>query len=388
MMSDSLCHISDKYGDQIEIHLWRKPSNALRQKSNVIIHTPTYNYDEFIKKFYQIGFDIGLAPVMEHPFYQSKSNNKYREYGGMNIAGIYSNLSPYADSIDHLTSGYLADNNADAWIKGISYLIDNADARRIICQNARADIEKNYSFDTNISTWYEQIKTLSSQKFTPVDHLPYLENISSFLLKILVPSYDVKNSHFGNATPQIQVLSEIGAHLNIKYQFNTIQNFFFGGKYYSHKRYYVLPQDLNDLTMLEPMANQKNYAMIDLTLLPLDLNQDYIDAIQKLVDQNKDHFLFIGTKQQLDHIHSEHKYIIKDDQSSITAMDKFSEDYIGLPRYRALEWMMYNQPYSRMDKIKSVISFVSEKYDLASQIIFRRLGQLIGLISWRLGRRT
>ena len=386
MMNDALCHISDKYGDKIEIHLWRKPSAQLRAKDNVILHSPTHNYDSFIKKFYEIGFDIGLAPLMEHPFYQSKSNNKYREYGGMKIAGIYSNLSPYKDSIDHLKTGYLADNKTESWIDGLSHLIENKDARDKIARDARDDIEKHYSFESNIVTWYEEIKSVSINTPPSFQKLPYLHNISAFGLKILVSNFDKKDA-FYRATPIMEMITEVCAHLNVKIATSTFQNSFLKGKCLNHKRYYIIPESAEDIVMVLPIANQNAYMMIDLTLFDGALTDDIIAKINQLLQQNGDRIFLIGTGAQLHYFNHSYKFEVKDIAVAPNTTDRFKEDYVGLPRYRAIEQMAYNIPYSRLDKIRNLVDFICDKLNIVKDMFWRRFVQLIGLISWRLGRR-
>lgn len=145
--------------DSTEIHLWRAPSSIeLRSHSRVKVHKPLLNYEQYIEYFKAQKIDIGLAPGDDSPFFQSKTNNKYREYGGMQVAGIYYNGVPYSECIVDGKNGLLVDGSSAQWFNAINMLVNSPGLRSSIIENALNDVSQNYSIDACSERW---ISTLS-----------------------------------------------------------------------------------------------------------------------------------------------------------------------------------------------------------------------------------
>jgi hypothetical protein len=156
----ALKKIAVKFKDTVEIYFWgAKPNNAeLKKFKNVYHLKPIYNYAKFIKAFYKMNFDIGLAPIFEGKFYNSKTNNKYREYGACKIAGIYSNEQLYSSSVIDKYNGMIVNNTEDDWCNALEELITNKKLRESIIDNAKEDIKINYTFEKFCDTWKKNIE--------------------------------------------------------------------------------------------------------------------------------------------------------------------------------------------------------------------------------------
>ncbi|WP_191092769.1 glycosyltransferase [Cysteiniphilum sp. JM-1] len=155
---EALSRIAINYKKKVQIYFWGGDEKALpKHLKNVHYLKPIRNYAEFIKKFYEQGFDIGLAPIFQGKFFNSKTNNKYREYGGCEIAGVYSRQPLYESCITNEENGILVDNSVESWFNGIDRLINDQTLRQKIIANAKSDIEKNYSFDIFCDGWVKNI---------------------------------------------------------------------------------------------------------------------------------------------------------------------------------------------------------------------------------------
>jgi glycosyltransferase involved in cell wall biosynthesis len=178
---ETLRQILIKYPSQIEINLWRAalPAGKLPEKlqhfQNIRLHENINNYEDFIKSFYTEAYDIGLAPLIDEPFFHSKTNTKYREFGGCGVAGVYSNIPPYNDCILQKKSGVLVNNTVKDWVEGISLLIDNPLLRQKIAKNAKQDVLKNYTFDMTVNT-YRQCLHEALKNTSPPIPWTYLKN--------------------------------------------------------------------------------------------------------------------------------------------------------------------------------------------------------------------
>ena len=147
----------------VEIYFWGQYPNHFIQSSNVKFHPFLKNYDKFLLKFSAQGYDIGLAPLIDDPFHQSKTNNKYREYGACEIAGIYSNVPVYADYVKNLNTGILVENTVEDWYSALMQLINDSDLRRRIGLAARQDVLKRYPPGHFENDWANQIKHVLGQ---------------------------------------------------------------------------------------------------------------------------------------------------------------------------------------------------------------------------------
>lgn len=130
-------------------------SDNLRSLNNVQWFPGSSDYAAFLAFKISRKWTVGLAPLMESEFNASKTNNKFREYGGCNIAGVYSNTSPYVESIRSGESGLLVQNTPEAWLEAIKALIDDKALHERVTKSAYDFVESNYSHESIAPTWRE-----------------------------------------------------------------------------------------------------------------------------------------------------------------------------------------------------------------------------------------
>lgn len=160
IFNEALKKIAKNYTSKVEIYFFGAPivDKELKTLSNVFHFSPIYSYSKFIKKFFEMGFDIGLAPIFEGNFFNSKTNNKYREYGACKIAGIYSNEKLYSSCIINERNGLLVENKSEEWYLAIEKLINDERLRNNIICSAYDDIKDNYSFEHYCDVWIDSIQ--------------------------------------------------------------------------------------------------------------------------------------------------------------------------------------------------------------------------------------
>jgi glycosyltransferase involved in cell wall biosynthesis len=108
-------------------------------------------------------FDIGLAPVTDSKFNQSKSNLKWMEYSILGIPCVASRVYPYATSIDHGTTGYLA-SSEEEWYTALTTLLDSPELRTQIGQQARTHVMTHWYPETHIGNWERAITAAVSAR--------------------------------------------------------------------------------------------------------------------------------------------------------------------------------------------------------------------------------
>jgi len=98
-----------------------------------------------------------LAPLVDSRFAEYKTNNKVREYGACGIAGIYSDVPLYRESVEHGISGWLVPNEADAWVRAILAAVDDLPATKQAGRRAHAFVETHYRLEHVASLWREAL---------------------------------------------------------------------------------------------------------------------------------------------------------------------------------------------------------------------------------------
>jgi glycosyltransferase involved in cell wall biosynthesis len=111
---------------------------------NVRVQSQIRSYDAYID--YALGrrWDIGIAPLIGSLFESFKTQVKYREYGALGVAGVYSAVAPYIDYIDDGVTGLLAENTVDSWVGALDRMIRLPELRASIAANAAEDVRRHY----------------------------------------------------------------------------------------------------------------------------------------------------------------------------------------------------------------------------------------------------
>lgn len=195
-LEEALEEVLFKYGNDVEVHFWRAPFKAIENHKSVVQHSATPNYESFMRNFYELGIDIGLAPLADGVFYNSKTNNKYREYSGCSIAGVYSNVELYQSCISNYENGILVDNNKNDWFSAIESLIQSPELRGKLSQNASLDVAENYSFQNSISQWRNIILELHGVKPQSLSNDIINKNKRLLWLHVKANSTELSNSTY------------------------------------------------------------------------------------------------------------------------------------------------------------------------------------------------
>ena len=115
---------------------------------NVVFHRWMGDYDKYLEFKISRRWHIGIAPLVGDGFEQYKTNNKYREYGGCMIPGVYSDVSPFRETVDDGKTGLLVENDVDAWIDALEKLASSPVLRSAIAQAAFDDVRQHHNLRT------------------------------------------------------------------------------------------------------------------------------------------------------------------------------------------------------------------------------------------------
>ena len=108
----------------------------------------------------RLGWDIGLAPLRDTPFNHCKSDIKFLDYSAIGAAGIYSRGPAYDSSVQHLETGWIVDNDVNAWSEALEELISDDDMRLHLARNATRHLYSKRTLARSASRWLEALDSL------------------------------------------------------------------------------------------------------------------------------------------------------------------------------------------------------------------------------------
>ncbi|MFA5187243.1 MAG: glycosyltransferase [Patescibacteria group bacterium] len=110
------------------------------------------------------GFDIGLLPLVDHPWNRSKSELKYLQYSALGIPTVASPLPCYARAIES-GAGLVAEHNAPAaWYNHLKALILDEGLRRGMGARARRNVYLKHNIKDQVRVWVETYERVRAGK--------------------------------------------------------------------------------------------------------------------------------------------------------------------------------------------------------------------------------
>ena len=118
-------------------------------------HEPETDWFRYIKEQAKLRIDIGLAPLVDHPFNHSKSPCKFYEYTmcGIPVLARGNSNMPYGRTIQDGKTGLLFKTKKQ-FIEKLEILINNINLRKELVGNATEDLA-NYSIKKHIGKYEE-----------------------------------------------------------------------------------------------------------------------------------------------------------------------------------------------------------------------------------------
>lgn len=124
----------------------------------------TPSWHGFPELLFSLGWDIGIAPLVDEPFNHGKSHIKNYDYSMMGIPTIASRVYPYCQPIfgiptitNHKT-GLLVDNTTEEWFNAVELLVLNKEYRKKLADNAYVHIKDNWQFKDHAWRWKEMFE--------------------------------------------------------------------------------------------------------------------------------------------------------------------------------------------------------------------------------------
>ena len=154
----------------------RAIKRVLRQNKNVEFHVTGIVPDfltnikgvkllriwfEGVKEYHQgladLGFDIGIVPLVDREFNRGKSNIKWQEYTLANIPTI---ASPVGEYLNLGNEVIWAKDDEMYWVDRLNLLINDTEARQELLKNSRKRIAEEFDIADKIKDWDREYKRI------------------------------------------------------------------------------------------------------------------------------------------------------------------------------------------------------------------------------------
>jgi glycosyltransferase involved in cell wall biosynthesis len=108
-------------------------------------------------------WDIALGPLEATPFTRCKSDLKALDYAAIGAAGIYSRVTPYAESVRDGETGLLAENTVPAWRAALERLVADGELRSRLAANARQALLAGRTLSVCAGQWVDAIRAIAAR---------------------------------------------------------------------------------------------------------------------------------------------------------------------------------------------------------------------------------
>lgn len=170
LLREPLREIFDKYKNvRLVIMGWMAPGikEEFGDRVEFIDWVDTVAYPFLLRS---LDIDFAVIPLKDSEFNRCKSPIKWVEMGALEVPSVASLVSPYQEMVglsNEDNGVYISGNDPHAWVKGISHLIDNPDARRQMGLSARKVVEQNFDINTQYHQWVNAYEELLCQSLAP-----------------------------------------------------------------------------------------------------------------------------------------------------------------------------------------------------------------------------
>lgn len=118
----------------------------------------------WLELFKSLRFDVGVAPLLDTPFANGKSDIKWQEYACMGAAFIGSNVGPYKRTVLHNIDGLTVANTEEGWYNALKKLVINKDKRKELATNARRRVVQDFAIENKTSKVWEVVRAITKDR--------------------------------------------------------------------------------------------------------------------------------------------------------------------------------------------------------------------------------
>ena len=168
MVLQPLREVLRNHGEEIEFQLvgglaHRAVIRAFKDLPHRVLEVEPKDveYPSFVRWMIRnLKWDLAIAPLEDTSFNRYKSDIKFLDYSALGIATICSRVRAYDGSVRHQETGYLAENEPQAWYEGLEHMLQDDEARMEIASRAQEYVFSERTLQRRASEWWEAIETI------------------------------------------------------------------------------------------------------------------------------------------------------------------------------------------------------------------------------------
>lgn len=146
--------LEEEYGDKIKVEVIGAFENQKPYFGEKITVGSKSVYPEFISWLQEtVDWDVGLIPLVEDTFNKSKSHVKFLEYAALGLAIVCSKGETYKTIARDGENCLVVENTEAHWYEAIKKLIEDADFRMSIAEQARQDVISDFTVQANAEVY-------------------------------------------------------------------------------------------------------------------------------------------------------------------------------------------------------------------------------------------
>jgi glycosyltransferase involved in cell wall biosynthesis len=160
--------VYEQYGDMLEFQVIgiSERVHILAQHAGVPVRIVQPRAEEIEYPLFTLWFtgrvqwDIAVAPLLDTPFTQCKSDIKFLDYSALGAATIASRIPVYEASVQHGKTGWLAENTVEAWVNALNTLIVDAELRSALVMQAQRYLWQERTLAQRAMDWKSTLDRL------------------------------------------------------------------------------------------------------------------------------------------------------------------------------------------------------------------------------------
>jgi GT2 family glycosyltransferase/tetratricopeptide (TPR) repeat protein/glycosyltransferase involved in cell wall biosynthesis len=161
ILKPAIAKIARKYRGKVVFRFWGYLPDDLKGIEGVeLVRGSVPDLRMHAREMAKTRIDLGLAPLVDHPFNHAKSNMKWLDYSICHVPAIFSAITPYSNSVVHGETGWLVENTADAWTDAMDRLISDTALRRKIARRAYEEVRGKHCLQDNALRWDSLYRSL------------------------------------------------------------------------------------------------------------------------------------------------------------------------------------------------------------------------------------
>lgn len=168
MIGKALQAINNKYGpSRVRFVFFGCSAPTFDNKANVVEERGSVPYSDYLKKLKSFDIDIGIAPLEDNLFNETKSDIKWLDYTAVGAASLLSDVPPYYEA-KRLGLAEVVASDTDSWVTALERLIDSAEYRQDLARRSYQYLCEVATQETQAYRWVNILKQVLPEKLAAV----------------------------------------------------------------------------------------------------------------------------------------------------------------------------------------------------------------------------